>query len=36
LKSITDAKILNVLTNEVLFDRVKDCGKVKGLEDLSY
>lgn len=36
LKSVTDAKILNVLTNEVLFDRVKDCGKVKELEDLSY
>jgi transposase len=36
LKSVTDAKILNVLTNEVIFDRVKDCGKVKSLEDLSY
>lgn len=36
LKSITDAKILNVLTNEILFDRVKDCIKVKELEDLSY
>jgi transposase len=36
LKSITDAKILNVLTNEILFDRVKDFIKVKELEDLSY
>jgi transposase len=36
LKSVTDAKILNVLTDEVLFDGVKDCGKVKELEDLSY
>jgi transposase len=36
LKSITDARILNVLTNETMFDRVKDCGKVRRLEDLSY
>jgi transposase len=36
LKSVTDAKILNVLTDEIIFDRVKDCGKVKRLEDLSY
>jgi len=36
LKSVTDAKILNVLTNEVIFDRVKDCGKTKKLENLSY
>jgi transposase len=36
LKSVTDAKILNILTDEVLFDRVKDYGKVKELEDLSY
>lgn len=36
LKSVTDAKILNILTNEMIFDRVKDCGKVKELEDLSY
>ncbi len=36
LKSVTDAKILNVLTDEIMFDRVKDCGKVKKLEDSSY
>jgi transposase len=36
LKSVTDAKILNVLTNEVIFDRVKDCEKTKELENLSY
>jgi transposase len=36
LKSVTDAKILNILTNEILFDRVKDCGKIRELEDLSY
>jgi len=36
LKSVTDAKILNVLTTEVIFDRVKDCGKTKELENLSY
>jgi transposase len=36
LKSITDAKILNVLTEEIVLDRVKDCGKVGKLEDLSY
>lgn len=36
LKSVTDAKILNILTNEVIFDRSKDRGKTKSLEDLSY
>lgn len=36
LKSITDAKILNVLTNEIMFDRVPDRERVKELEDLSY
>ena len=36
LKSVTEAKILNVLTNEILFDRVKGCGKVTELENLSY
>lgn len=36
LKNITDAKILNIVTNEVIFDRVKDYEKIKGLEDLSY
>jgi transposase len=36
LKSITDAKILNVLTDEMMFDRVKEGGKVRRLEDLSY
>ena len=36
LKSVTDAKILNILTNETIFDRVNGCGKVKELENLSY
>lgn len=36
LKSVTDAKILNVLTGEVLFDRVKSSKKIKELENLSY
>lgn len=36
LKSITDAKILNKGTNKIIFDRIRDCGKVKELENLSY
>lgn len=36
LKSITDAKILNVITNEVIFDRVKGDGETKELKNLSY
>lgn len=36
LKSITDAKILNKINDKILFQRVKDCGKVRELEKLSY
>jgi hypothetical protein len=36
LKSITDAKILNVETGEILLDRIKPCGKVIGFGELSY
>lgn len=36
LKSITDAMILNKITNEIVVDRVEDCGKVRELEQMSY
>jgi len=36
LKSITDAKILNKITGEILIDRVDGCGKVLKLEQMSY
>lgn len=36
LKSITDAKILNKISNKILLDRVPACGKVRDLEKLSY
>lgn len=36
IKSVTDAKILNTRTNEMIFDRMKTCGKVRALEELSY
>lgn len=36
LKSITDAKILNKVTNQIQFERVKDCGKVKELEEMLH
>lgn len=36
LKSVTDAKILNKISNEIVLDRVPDSGRVKDLEKLSY
>ena len=36
LKSITDAKILNKITRDVILDRVRNCGEVESLENLSY
>src|SRR3989344_1538810 len=36
LKSITDAKILNKMTDEIIFDRVKYTEKSKELEKMSY
>jgi transposase len=36
LKSVTDAKILNKITKEIILDRVSDTGKVTALEKLSY
>jgi transposase len=36
LKSITDGKILNVVTGQILLDRTKNCGKVADLERMSY
>ena len=36
LKSITDAKILNKISKEMILDRVPDCEETKDLEKLSY
>jgi len=36
LKSVTDGKILNKVTGEVILNRAEGCGKVRELEDLSY
>jgi transposase len=36
LKSITDAKILNKITNQIQFERVRNCGKVTELEKMLH
>ena len=36
LKSVTDAKILNKISNEVVLDRAPNCGEANDLERLSY
>lgn len=36
LKSITDAKILNKITNQIQFERVRDYAKVKDLEEMLH
>lgn len=36
LKSVTDAKILNKLSNKIILNRVEDYGKAENLEKMSY